>query len=315
MQPSSPRDVDVAEAMAVLRAGGIVAVPTETVYGLAADALNPAAVARVFRVKGRPEHHPLIVHLASADRLPGWAERIPDAAWRLADAFWPGPLTLVLARGPLASDQVTAGLSTVAVRVPDHALTLALLDGLGSGVAAPSANRFGRVSPTTAEHVRRDLDGDIDAILDGGPCRVGIESTIVDLSPDDPRDWAVLRPGGIDASAIGEVLGHPVPIAMGGPKKAPGQMASHYAPSSRLEVVPPADVPARRAYWGAAGKAVVVLGRAELGERADAWARALYGAIREADLRRPDVIVVETPPGGALADAVADRLRRASARG
>lgn len=307
------RSVDVPGAVAVLRRGGLVALPTETVYGLAADALDPAAVARVFAVKGRPEHHPLIVHLARADLLPGWVGKVPEAAWILAERFWPGPLTLVLERGPLASDQVTGALSTVAVRVPDHELTRAVLEALGTGVAAPSANRFGKVSPTTAQHVIDDLGDAVDAVLDGGPCRVGVESTIVDLSPADPRDWGVLRPGGIDAATLGEALGRPMPIKLGGPKKAPGQMPSHYAPNARLEVAPPDAIAVIEAELRATGKDVVRLGRADLGATAEAWARSLYAAIRSADAARPDVILVETPPPGSLAEAVRDRLQRASA--
>ncbi|MFO0748797.1 MAG: L-threonylcarbamoyladenylate synthase [Myxococcota bacterium] len=314
VNPRDPRIVDVAGAVSALRSGRLVALPTETVYGLGANALDPAAVARVFAVKGRPEHHPLIVHLARADLLPGWTTAVPDAAWILAERFWPGPLTIVLRRGPLASDQVTGGLGTVAVRVPDHPLTRAVLEAFGSGVAAPSANRFGKVSPTTAAHVAEDLGDDIDAILDGGPCRVGVESTIVDLSPSDPREWSVLRPGGLDASVLGDALGRPLPVAMGGPKKAPGQLAHHYAPNARLEVVPPAASEARLAELEAAGRQVVRLGAHELGATAEAWAYSLYGAIRRADAARPDVIVVETPPPGALAEAVRDRLTRASAR-
>ena len=313
MAPSLPPLVDVASAARILRAGGLVALPTETVYGLADNGRDQAAVYRVFAVKGRPEFHPLIVHLAGADLLPGWVEDVPEAAWVLARRFWPGPLTLVLKRGALASDQVTGGLDTVAVRVPDHAATLAVLAELGSGVAAPSANRFGRVSPTTAAHVIEDLGADVDAVLDGGPCRVGVESTIVDLSSKDPREWAILRPGGLDASALGEVLGRPLAVVAGATKvRAPGQMASHYAPRARLEVVPLPLMDERAAAWQADGKRVVRLGQRELGTRADAWARSLYGAIRQADGSGADVILVETPPGGALADAVHDRLSRAS---
>jgi len=288
----------------------VVALPTETVYGLGADALDAHAVARVFAIKGRPEHHPLIVHLARADLLPGWAIDVPDAAWTLAERFWPGPLTLLLRRGPLASDQVTGGLATIAVRVPDHTLVLAVLDALGSGVAAPSANRFGRVSPTTAAHVVADLGTDVDAVLDGGACRVGVESTIIDLSSPDPRTWAVLRPGGVDTNQLSEALGRDIPIALGGPKKAPGQLASHYAPRARLEVV--VDLDQRAAALEAAGRRVVRLGPDQLGATAEAWARSLYGAIREADGQGPDVILVASPPAGALRDAVHDRLRRAA---
>lgn len=306
------RRVDVDGAIAILRDGGIVALPTETVYGLGASALDRGAIARVFATKGRPTHHPLIVHLADADRLPAFAATSDDA-WRLAERFWPGPLTLVLPRGPLALDEVTGGLPTVGVRVPAHAATLAVLAGFGSGVAAPSANRFGRISPTTAEHVAADLPGV--PILDGGPCAVGVESTIVDLSGAAP---AVLRLGAVTPEAIAETLGRGVALATeaartssGERATAPGQLASHYAPRARLELVPRDRIGARRDELGAHG--IVVLGDAELGADAATWARALYDALRRADALGPEVILVPTPPAGALAAAVLDRLRRASA--
>ncbi|RLT39473.1 MAG: threonylcarbamoyl-AMP synthase, partial [Chloroflexi bacterium] len=173
---------EIEAAVRILRAGGLVAIPTETVYGLAADASNPAAVRRLYEVKGRPPGHPVIVHIAGAEALSHWAARVSDDARRLAEACWPGPLTLVLPRTPAAVDDVTGGLDTVGLRVPNHPLTLALLRAFEGGLAAPSANRFGRVSPTTADDVRADLGGDVDLVLDGGPCGVGVESTIVDCS-------------------------------------------------------------------------------------------------------------------------------------
>ena len=195
---------DIDRAVAVLRAGGLVAIPTETVYGLAADASNPGAVAKIFAVKQRPVHHPLIVHIAAAEQLDDWAATIPSAAAVLADACWPGPLTLLVPRAARVLDVVTGGLDTVGVRVPAHPLTLALLTEFGGGLAAPSANRFGRVSPTTAEHVRADLGDDVGFVLDGGPCPGGVESTIVDVSGPVPR---LLRPGGIAREEIERVLG------------------------------------------------------------------------------------------------------------
>lgn len=312
--PSTPR-VDVDEAVRLLREGGVVALPTETVYGLGASALDPQAVARVFRVKGRPEHHPLIVHLASADLLPGWAVT-DERARRLAERFWPGPLTIVLPRGPLALDAVTGGLETVGVRVPDHPLTLAVLARLGSGVAAPSANRFGRISPTRAEHVASDLGADIDGVLDGGPCLVGIESTIVDLTRARP---AILRLGGITREALEAELGE-VDVETkaagqgdGERARAPGQLASHYAPRARLEVWPDLEVQAQAARKRAEGVDVCVLDAAVLGTAAVTWAARLYDALRVADAQGPDLILVATPPRGALSDAVADRLTRAAA--
>jgi len=308
------RLVGVAEAVSILREGGLVALPTETVYGLGASALDPAAVARVFRVKGRPEHHPLIVHLADADHLPGWAT-VPPEAWLLAERFWPGPLTMVLPRGPLALDAVTGGLATVGLRVPAHPLTQAVLAALGAGIAAPSANRFGHVSPTTAAHVAIDLAGDVDGILDGGPCRVGIESTIIDLTGTEPT---VLRLGAITPHALSEALGRPVGLrthaattAAGDRATAPGQLASHYAPRARLELVPRAELQARAATHPSASTAV--LDDRELGTTAESWAQNLYAALRRVDATGPAVILVPTPPPGALSAAVADRLQRASA--
>ncbi len=180
----------------MLRDGGLVAFPTETVYGLGADASSPAALRRLYAVKGRPADHPVIVHLASIGQLADWAVDVPERARRLAEACWPGPLTLVLERSPRVPDEVTGGRPTVGLRVPDQPIALALLRAFGGGVAAPSANRFGRVSPTTADDVRADLGDDVDVVLDGGPCRVGVESTIVDCSRGDP---IVLRLGGIRA--------------------------------------------------------------------------------------------------------------------
>ncbi|HSB87363.1 MAG TPA: L-threonylcarbamoyladenylate synthase, partial [Ilumatobacteraceae bacterium] len=194
---------DVDRALDVLRAGGLVAIPTETVYGLAADASNPSAVRRIFAVKRRPVDHPLIVHIATSEQLGHWASTIPPAAAVLADACWPGPLTLLVPRAASVIAEVTGGRETVGVRVPAHALTLELLHRFGGGLAAPSANRFGRVSPTTAAHVRADLGDEVDFVLDGGPCPIGVESTIVDCTVDPPQ---VLRPGGISNEDIAGLL-------------------------------------------------------------------------------------------------------------
>ncbi len=188
------RAAEIARAVAVLRDGGLVAFPTETVYGLGADASNPAAMARIFAAKGRPADHPLIVHLASADEIGAWAASVPPLAAAFATACWPGPLTIILRRSERVPDAVTGGLDTVGLRVPSHPLALELLAAFGDGIAAPSANPFGSVSPTTADHVRTGLGDRVDLILDGGPCEVGVESTIVDLSGDEP---AILRPGGL----------------------------------------------------------------------------------------------------------------------
>ena len=287
-----------ARAVETLRAGGLVAFPTETVYGLGADASNEGAVRRIFGVKGRPTTHPLIVH--AADPWP-WAMESPAEAARLADRFWPGPLTMILRRSARASDAVTGGQGTVGLRVPSHPLALALLREFGGGVAAPSANRFGKVSPTTAKHVRDDLGGDVDFIVDGGPCAVGVESTIVDLSGGAP---AILRPGGVTCEAIEEALGRRVPVREEGEVRAPGQLESHYAPRAEVVIATREEVESRAAELRKRGLKVEVLARPE--------ARELYAALREADGRGADVVVVGRPAEEGIGLAVADRLRKAA---
>ncbi len=295
----------VAAAVDVLRAGGLVAFPTETVYGLGADAANADALRRVFRVKGRPADHPLIVHLGPTVAVEPWALLSPFAR-RLAEAFWPGPLTLIVARGPLVSDVATGGRATVGVRVPAHPIAIELLDAFGAGVAAPSANRFGRVSPTTADHVRTDLDGDVDLVVDGGPCTVGIESTIVDCTGERP---SVLRPGGIDTEAITAVVG---PLAdADGPSRAPGMLPSHYAPRATVEIVERrADADRRAGELRDKGERVAV----EVLAADAASARRLYAALRAHDDDAIDVVVVVPPPDHGLGHALRDRLLKASAR-
>lgn len=315
---------DLADAVATLRRGGLVAFPTETVYGLGADARDPVAVARIFAAKGRPADHPLIVHLPSADALDDWALDIPEAARRLAAAFWPGPLAMVLRRRADVPDAVTGGFDTVGLRVPGHPLALALLRAFGGGIAAPSANRYGRVSPTRAEHVRAELGDRVDAILDGGPCDVGIESTIVDLSGDVPR---LLRPGAITAAQIAEVLARPVADAGDSATPAPGRKPSHYAPKARV-VLARGDEAARRADEAiAAGLRVGVLaaGRPDaLAQQAEwlvlpaapeAQARVLYQRLRDADALGLDLVIAVPPAEEGVGLAVFDRLRRAAGQG
>ncbi|MBN1204427.1 MAG: threonylcarbamoyl-AMP synthase [Myxococcaceae bacterium] len=308
-------------AVEILRRGGVIALPTETVYGLAANAEDELAVRRVFAIKGRPATHPLIVHLAGAEALPEWARHIPEEARRLAAAFWPGPLTLVLPRTPRATDAVTGGQDTVALRVPSHPVALAVLRALGGGLAAPSANRFGRVSPTTAEHVRQDLGAEVDLILDGGPCTVGVESTIVDLSAGPP---AILRPGGLAAEELERVLGHPVPIRTASNVRVSGSLASHYAPRAGVVLVERAEAASRAEALRAQGLQVGVLGPASLAlpsglprfdipEDAAGVARFLYLRLREADQAGLDVLVACLPPAEGLGLAVRDRLSRAAA--
>lgn len=302
--------VDVEGAVDRLRRGGVVAIPTETVYGLAASALDPVAVAKVFAIKGRPTHHPLIVHLAAASQLVGWGV-VDRRAELLARAFWPGPLTLIVPRGPLALDAVTGGLETVGVRVPAHPVALALLERFGGGLAAPSANRFGFVSPTTADHVAQDLAGEDIGLVDGGPCEVGIESTIVDVSGERP---ALLRLGKITREEVEAVLGEPVELALHAARaKAPGQLASHYAPRARLEVVPAERLEARRLELVAVEGPERVATLTALGASPAEWAKNLYAALREADARGPAVILIAPPPEGPMQEAVVDRLARASA--
>lgn len=302
------RDDDVvARAVAVLRGGGVVAIPTETVYGLAADVANAAAVARVYAIKGRPAHHPLIVHAHDVDALDGYVAGIPPALRALAARFWPGPLTAIVARGPRTPRAVTGGQDTVAVRVPEHPLARAILAAFGGALAAPSANRFGRISPTRAEHVRADLGDEVDLIVDGGPARVGIESTIVDLTGAVP---AVLRAGAITPSQLGDALGAPVVTRVGGAVRAPGTLASHYAPRARV-VLADADArddTARR--LADAGERVALL---TLPDDPAAAARTLYAALRALDADGYAAIVATLPADTEAHAAVRDRLLRAAA--
>jgi L-threonylcarbamoyladenylate synthase len=315
-------------AVEVLRGGGLVAFPTETVYGLGADASNPAAVRRIFTVKGRPPTHPLIVHLGEAAMAKEWAGHVSDDAWALAGAYWPGPLTLVLRRSELVPDEVTGGLDTVGLRVPAQPLARELLGTFGGGVAAPSANRFGRVSPTTADHVRADLGDGVDLVLDGGPCPVGVESTIVDCTGPRP---VVLRLGGVSLEDLEVTLGMRVPVLGPGEETvpAPGTLPNHYAPRARVEVLAAAGVAARAAALLAGGRRVGLLAPdpqavgalpegLELlpaaGGPAD-YARCLYSRLREADTRGLDVLLAVPPPAGGLGAAVADRLQRAAGAG
>jgi L-threonylcarbamoyladenylate synthase len=298
----------VAHAAAVLRAGGVVAIPTETVYGLAADVENPQAIARVYAIKGRPPHHPLIVHAYDVDALEGFVAEITPRLRALAERFWPGPLTAVVARGPRTPLGVTGGQETVAVRVPEHPLARAILAAFGGALAAPSANRFGRISPTTAEHVRADLGEAVELIVDGGPARVGVESTIVDLTGAVP---AVLRTGAITPSQLGDALGTPVISRVdGGAVRAPGMLPSHYAPRARVVLVGEGrrDDEARRR--ADAGERVAVL---TLPDDPAAAASTLYAALRALDAGGYDAIVATLPADTEANAAVRDRLRRAAA--
>ncbi|MFG2095861.1 L-threonylcarbamoyladenylate synthase [Streptomyces sp. NPDC048612] len=316
------RTSDIEKAAGVLRAGGLVALPTETVYGLGADAENAAAVARIFQVKGRPPAHPLIVHIGAAEQLDEWVEDVPEAARLLAERFWPGPLTLVLRRGRRVPLEATGGLETVAVRVPDHPVALALLSAFGGGVTAPSANRFGSVSPTTAGHVGAELGEAVDFVLDGGPCEVGVESTIVDVTGDVP---SILRPGGVTREDLEAVLGRPVAVPAASRVRVPGQHPSHYAPRARVVLVEPERVVAEAELAQEFGHQVGVFLPPSVADTPvkahavvavptsmGAYARGLYGFLRELDQRGCDLIVASLPAEEGLGLAIANRLRRAA---
>jgi L-threonylcarbamoyladenylate synthase len=323
----------IASAASLLKAGGTVAFPTETVYGLGADISNSAAVRRIFEIKKRPEDHPLIVHFGDASQLYRWARVIPDSALALAERFWPGPLTLILPRTRQVPGYVTGGQETVGLRVPDHPVALALLAELGvdRALAAPSANRFGHVSPTTAVHVRQELGGAVDMILDGGPCRIGLESTIVGFEGPIP---IVLRPGGVPIASLAEVLGDDVvlPDGVHAPRvRVPGSLASHYAPATPLELLPGEALWQRAAElcnrqlriavvnWSTPGrekhsKATDDKNMLNVAMPADAlqYGSLLYATLRDLDDDGFDRLLIEAPPDDPAWLAIADRLRRAA---
>jgi L-threonylcarbamoyladenylate synthase len=302
-------------AAAQLQAGRLVAIPTETVYGLGADATNADAVARIYKVKGRPADHPLIVHLADAQDIAEWSQEIPDYAIDLARSFWPGPMTLVLKRSALAQDFITGGQETVGLRVPDHTLALAFLAAFkklgGKGLAAPSANRFGHVSPTTATAVHEELGEYLDAddlILDGGPSTVGVESTIIDCTSDAPR---ILRPGAITIEMIEAVTGVKV-VNRDDIIRVSGALEHHYAPAAQVVLDghprPGDGLIALNSFPTPEG----VIRLASPLNNED-FARQLYGALRESDAQGIDQVIVIQPEGEDIAIAVRDRLKRAAA--
>jgi L-threonylcarbamoyladenylate synthase len=298
------------EAARRLRAGGVVAVPTETVYGLAACADQPAAIARVFEIKGRPSTHPLILHLADATELSTWVAEITDSAALLASTCWPGPLTLLLRRSPKVSDLITGGRDTVAIRVPAHAVAREVLHLAGPFVA-PSANRFGHVSPTTATHVKTDLgtflDPSTDGILDGGPCEIGVESTIVDCTVTPVQ---ILRHGGVTAEEIERILTGPIAEASGS-QRASGMLASHYAPRIPVQLCESdTELAAAVAHATAAGLKVAVI---DLSTDLGAYARDLYALLREAEDSDHEVIIARMPKAQGLGLAIRDRLSKAAA--
>jgi L-threonylcarbamoyladenylate synthase len=332
---------DFDQAVHLLQAGELVAFPTETVYGLGADAANPEAVAKIFAAKGRPADHPLIVHLPGAGYLDRWARDIPAVAWELAEAFWPGPLTLILKRAPDVPYAVTGGQETVGVRVPAHPLALDLLRAYAQagggrngmcGVAAPSANRFGRISPTDAAHVHQELGNSVALVLDGGPCTVGIESTIIDLSREDENGEVLtprlLRPGHVTPEQIAAVIGVrpelPGTSADDGTPRVSGSLDAHYAPLTPMRVVTTNQLPEVLHELRTGGKTFGLLAHSalpglvpphavrRLPDEPEGYARGVYAALRELDQAGNDLIVVEAIPAGHPWAAVADRLRRAA---
>jgi L-threonylcarbamoyladenylate synthase len=300
-----PSNEEIARAAQLLRAGKLVAFPTETVYGLGANALDATAVRRIFEAKGRPETSPLIVHVDSIEMARRYALKWPPEAERLALRYWPGPLTLVVPKTPQIPDIVTAGLNTVGLRMPDHPVALALIRAAGVPVAAPSANRFGQLSPTTAEHVRRGLGDAVDMILDGGPARVGIESTVVSLCGSEP---VVLRPGMIAVEAVRAAA------AGEGAHPAPGMSSSHYRPKTRLLLVSREALPQGRGVyvWWKTPREARDLESARMPEDAGGYAAALYSMLHRLDAQGFDWIAVERPPDGPEWEGVRDRLTRAA---
>ncbi|MBB5020383.1 L-threonylcarbamoyladenylate synthase [Chitinivorax tropicus] len=304
---------DIHTAVELLQSGQQVALPTETVYGLAADASNPQAVRGIFEAKGRPADHPLIVHLATAEWMSLWASHVPEIAWRLAEVFWPGPLTLVLPVASTVTPLVTGGQPTVALRVPAHPVMQAVLKQLGKGLAAPSANPFGQISPTTAAHVRRHLQGRIAAVVDGGPCGVGIESTILDLSGERPT---ILRPGAITADMLKPYLQVVDKPAVDAPR-VPGSLASHYAPRTPcFRIAPDFD------HQPMPGQQIGVLAMSppswpiahfwQMPAEPEAYAQALYAMLHEADSAGCDALFIVLPPQTPAWLAVLDRVNRAT---
>jgi L-threonylcarbamoyladenylate synthase len=321
--------ISIKLASRILATGGLVAIPTETVYGLAASLNQEAALKKIYRVKGRPTTHPLIVHVADLVQARTLARNFPADAVKLATAFWPGPLTLVLPRSGSVPACITAGHDTVGIRVPNHPVTLQLLRELNAPLAAPSANRFTQVSPTHAAHVAIDLGQDLDLILDGGPCEVGVESTVLDLSGPVP---ILLRPGGISREALEFVLESTVaePPAPGRATPSPGQHHLHYSPRAAVRIASSAEIWPLALKLSTRGNKVRVFSRQppptplEPASNCDCWnwsddlqtiARDLYARLRQADTDQIEVLLVELPPPTGLGLALADRLRRAAGHG
>ncbi|OLB15930.1 MAG: threonylcarbamoyl-AMP synthase [Gammaproteobacteria bacterium 13_2_20CM_66_19] len=313
--------VEIESAVQALRDGELVAFATETVYGLGANAQNPAAVAKIFAAKGRPPNHPVIVHLDSPRFLHRWVREVPEVAMRLAERFWPGPFTMVMPRAANVHDVITGGQDTIAIRVPAHPMAQQLLTAFGGGIAAPSANRYGRLSPTRAEHVREELGDAVRVILDGGECQIGLESTIVSFEGDGVR---LLRPGSVTATQISAVVGElfsddgrPVP-------RVPGSPPTHYAPTTHMTIVPAGEIDAQADAASSGGRRVAVLAQRlplrahkyatwiNAGRRPENYGRDLYANLRTLDKAGCRRILVQAVPDGERWDAIRDRLVHAA---
>ena len=313
--------VEIETAVQALRDGELVAFPTETVYGLGANAQNPAAVRKIFEAKGRPETHPVIVHLDSPRFLHRWVRDVPDVATKLAERFWPGPLTMVMPRAANVHDIVTGGQDTVAIRVPQHPMAQQLLTAFGGGIAAPSANRYGRLSPTRAEHVRDELGDAVKVILDGGESQIGLESTIVAFEGSSVR---LLRPGAVTAGQIRQVVAElEIGAGLDSPR-VPGSATSHYAPTTPMTIVPAGEIDAHAAALSAGGRRVAVLAQRlplrahkyvtwiNAGRRPEQYGHDLYANLRTLDKAGCQQILVQDVPEGERWEAIRDRLLRAA---
>ncbi|HEY0766471.1 MAG TPA: L-threonylcarbamoyladenylate synthase [Steroidobacteraceae bacterium] len=313
--------VELETAVQALRDGGLVAFPTETVYGLGANAQDPAAVRRIFEAKGRPPHHPVIVHLDSPRFLHRWVREVPEAATRLAESFWPGPLTMVMPRAANVHDVITGGQDTIAIRVPSHPMAQQLLTAFGGGIAAPSANRYGRLSPTRAEHVREELGEAVRVILDGGECQIGLESTIVSFEGDSVR---LLRPGSVTAAQLRQVVGELLSGADRASPRVPGSTSTHYAPATPMTIVPSGEVDAQADAASAGAHRVAVLAQRlplrahkyvtwiNAGRKPENYGRDLYANLRTLDKAGCQRILVQGVPDGERWEAIRDRLSRAA---
>lgn len=306
----TPSPSVIAEALALLRAGDVIGLPTETVYGLAADARQRFAVEKIFALKGRPSNHPVIVHLHSSEQIRAWAVNIPDLAWQLAEHFWPGPMTLILHRAPGVIDEITGGQDSVGLRVPSHPVARALLEQFGDGLAAPSANRFGRISPTRAEHVRAEFGRAVPCVLDGGASEIGLESTIIDVRSGAP---SILRPGAISAEQV-QALSGSLQERANASLRVSGNLESHYAPHAQVRLVNRDELAARPTQVAGLSLGPLPGHRFGIALQANAvqYGQALYAALRALDASAPEAIWIEMPPDLPEWTAALDRLHRAA---